>query len=92
MAIFAIIQQPSVNTGLQEIIRKEYHNSIYEIDGGHGWLVAANKTAKELSDSLGITEGTTGSALVFEVASYFGRANPNLWTWLKLNWEQRSNA
>ncbi len=49
--------------------------------------MAARGAAKEVSDTLGITDGAAGAALVFEVASYFGRANPNIWSWIKDNWD-----
>jgi len=28
-----------------------------------------------------------GSAVVIEAASYFGRANPAIWSWIKTHWE-----
>ena len=88
MTIFAIIVQPNVAPGkLSDAIAAKIGDAKYVIDGGHGWLVASTKTAKELSDELGITDGTNGGALVLEVASYFGRANPSVWTWIKNNWE-----
>lgn len=52
------------------------------------WLVSSRSTAQELCSTLGIyPEGTYGTAVVTEVGSYYGRANPAIWTWLKANWE-----
>jgi hypothetical protein len=88
MAIFVIIPTPNPNaTQLGGEIEKHFKETSYPLDLGHGWLVSANQTAKGVSDLLGITEGTYGSAIVMEVASYFGRANPNIWSWIKLHWE-----
>lgn len=33
------------------------------------------------------TDGS-GPAIVFSISSYWGRANPNVWEWLKVNWEK----
>lgn len=52
------------------------------------WLVAYRGTAVELCTTLGIfPEGGFGTAVVTEVGSYYGRANPAVWSWLKSNWE-----
>ena len=88
MAIFAIIPQPNINNvGLAAAVTAHFTGINFQLDGNAGWLVAANKTAKDICDTLGITDGQNGAALVFEVASYFGRANPNIWSWIKLHWE-----
>jgi hypothetical protein len=48
------------------------------------WLVIAPNavTTKELSDMLGITDGTVSSAIVVRVENYFGRANTDIWEWI----------
>lgn len=93
MAIFAIIVQAgSSGGGLETAVRQHFDHANYPLDGDRGWLVAGRATAKEVSDTLGITDGATDPALVVEVASYFGRANPNIWTWIKNNWETGKNG
>jgi len=93
MAIFAIIVQPNPNnTGLPGAIQQVFDNAFYTLEGGTGWLVSSARTAQEVSDLLGITDGRNGAALVVEVASYFGRANPSIWSWIKAKWESTSNA
>ena len=88
MTIFAVIVQPGPNSErLDDAVRGGFQGAYYQLDAGHGWLVAAKTTTKELSDTLGITDGSNGAALVVEVASYFGRANPNIWSWIKTHWE-----
>ena len=59
------------------------------LDGGAGWLISAKATAKDVSDKLQITDGTSGAALIIEMASYFGRANRAIWTWIKNNLEAK---
>jgi hypothetical protein len=93
MAIFVIIPQPEANIPrLPAAIKEHFAGANYALDGNSGWLVVAKSTAKEISDKLQITDGTNGAAIVIEVASYFGRANPNTWTWIKANWDGPQNA
>ena len=94
MAVFAIIPTPTaaLPPKLATAVLEHYKDANFAIAGGHGWLVSANRTAKELSDQLGITDGSNGSAIVLEVASYFGRADPNVWSWIKLHWDSGSGG
>lgn len=47
------------------------------------WLIAASgSTAKDISDKLGITDGSKGSAIIFVTAGYYGRAPNNVWEWI----------
>ncbi len=85
MAIFAVIHQPSaLKKELDAEIASKFPDA-FKLDGDAGYLVRAPVDAQSLSAQLGISEGRTGSALVVEVASYFGRGNPNTWTWLREN-------
>lgn len=57
-------------------------------DGKTAWLVADDAPARIVSEKLGINTGDGGiSALVTSVADYFGRAEPELWSWIKYQWE-----
>lgn len=87
MAIFAIIKQPGPNgERLENAIHAAFPSTVYNLSAS-SWLVAASGTAKDVSDKIGITGGESGSAIVTETASYYGRANPAIWTWIKTNWE-----
>lgn len=47
------------------------------------FLVApAAVTTQEISDALGITDGSNGAGVVVKVENYYGRANPSLWEWI----------
>ena len=49
------------------------------------WLIAASgSTAKDISDKLGITDGSNGSAIIFVTAGYYGRAPNNIWEWISV--------
>jgi hypothetical protein len=87
MTIFAIIPQPHARTDkLGPAIAELYQNDHCQLDSGHGWLIATRGTAKEVSDVLKVTDGTNGAAVIFEIASYYGLANPNIWNWIKEKW------
>jgi len=86
MSIFAIIKQPGQTDNVGDSIRMHFPTAHYTL-GADAWLVSATTTAQELSERLGITSGISGSAIVIEAASYFGRANPAIWSWIKANWE-----
>jgi len=49
------------------------------------WLIVApsTMTSTEISQSLGVTDGSNGSALVMSSAGYFGRLNVSIWEWVK---------
>ena len=57
-----------------------------------GWIVKFGGTTKELSDLLGVTSdippptSPLGSCLVTMVGGYYGRAQPDLWEWIKTRW------
>ena len=52
------------------------------------WILVYAGTTKELGDRLGIRGGETGSAMIFAVNNYSGRASADIWEWLKVNWPQ----
>lgn len=62
-----------------------------EIPEGDYHEVAADKafinfsgTSTELSEKLGITDGSVGTAIVLLVTSYYGRAPKSVWEWVNL--------
>lgn len=86
MTIFAIVHQPGADVQtLGAAVKATYPLHHYDLGEG-AWLVAARGTAKDISDRLLISDGPNGPALVIELASYFGRANPAIWTWITANW------
>lgn len=88
MTLFTIIQQPgTVGNKLANAVSAAYPDDVYDLGNG-AWIVSDSATAKEVSDKVGISEGENGSGVVVEVASYFGRANPAIWSWMKTKWER----
>jgi hypothetical protein len=59
------------------------------------WLVVNVGAAFDVCRKLGLVKSIDepdadpilGSAVVIEAASYFGRANPAIWSWIKTHWE-----
>ncbi len=93
MAIFAIIHQPNLdNPKLPGAISELFKDKFIALDGNVGWLVSSLWTAQEISEKLHITDGQNGGAIILEVAAYFGRANPNIWSWIKANWDTQNNG
>lgn len=86
MAIFLIIKQASADQAVLGLaISSTYPDDTYELGDG-AWLVSDSATAQGVSDKIGITRGEVGSALIVEAASYYGRANPAIWSWIKEKW------
>jgi hypothetical protein len=88
MAIFAVIKQPSPNpVALAQAVTRAFPGSHYVLSDS-AWLIAAQGTAIEVSQKLGLPAADSpAAAVVIEVGSYYGRANPAIWTWIKTNWE-----
>ena len=82
----------SVQT-LTDTITRVYGSRSRKLGDRPAWLVAENATAKSVSEKLGITTGEGGiSALVTTMADYFGRAETDLWSWIKVQWETPSDG
>ena len=55
------------------------------------WVVSAIGTPKDVSDKLGVTPGSdTGTAMIFSMGSYYGRATTEIWDWIKAKAEAPS--
>ena len=63
------------------VIAEKYPNDFLMVAPGQ-WLVAGDGTAQEVSNNLGITDGTNGSGLVLSFQTYFGRSKPQNWEWI----------
>lgn len=87
MPIFAIIRQPAADPmSLGRAVTAAFPDKHYPLSDTT-WLVAANGTAIDVSTKLGLGANGINTGVVVEVGSYYGRANPAIWTWIKSNWE-----
>lgn len=87
MPILAVLAEPD-NQKLETAITEGFPEDFVKIRPGQ-WLVSAELTAQELSGKLLITDGTNGAGVVVSIGSYFGRANPNLWEWIRTKWDKK---
>jgi hypothetical protein len=91
MTVFAILL-PSPEPRVVEAIKRVYPNDHLTISDTQ-WLVSASGTVMDLSAKLGVFDPKnpnlppTGNAVIFATSSYFGRAQANIWEWLKAKLE-----
>jgi len=88
MSIFVILpQNEPAQLALPAVIERAFPNAHRRLPN-HVWLVAGKGSAQDISNQLGITaKDGPGTAVVFEVASYYGRASKDIWDWVKAKWE-----
>jgi hypothetical protein len=59
----------------------------YQVVKDDAWFVAYAGTAREAAEALGMRQNDVlGNGLVVSINNYSGRASPDVWEWLKLNW------
>lgn len=85
MTIFAVFraQKPEL---LGSAIAREFPDDYLQISDDQ-WLISADMTPKEVSDKVGITGGDNGSAIIFSMRGYYGRAPTDVWEWIKVKAE-----
>ena len=77
----------SYDLRLASAILAKYPSAFMQIAPGQ-WLVSAKAaTAQDISNQLGISDGTNGSGIVFAISGYYGRAVTNIWEWIAANWQ-----
>lgn len=87
MAVFLIIPTKQPNS-LKQVIEDKFPDDHYELPMGE-LAVSFNGTSRTLSDMLGVSDGSTGHAVIVNVSSYYGRAPADFWEWLNLKMEGR---
>ena len=83
MLLFAILGHDD-NPKLEAAMAVHFPGNHLRLGKGQ-WLVAgSNTTVVDVSNILGISDGVNGSAIVISIATYYGRANTNIWEWMKV--------
>ena len=90
MTIFAVLMsapQPAVEAEIKRV----YEGNYLQLSPTQ-WLISANKTVIDVSNSIGVSSlepnfTPKGSAVVFATSSYFGRAPTSVWDWIKVKLE-----
>jgi hypothetical protein len=87
MAVFAVLAR-SPNPKLDAVVKLLFPEDSIQLSSDQ-WLVSFSGTVIALSDKLGITGegGATGSAVVVQIGSYYGRAPQVVWDWIKTKLE-----
>lgn len=83
MTIFVVFKSMSPEKlGLR--IAREFPKDHLQLQNDE-WLISAEMTAIDVSNRIGITTdpSETGSAIVFSMRSYYGRASNDVWDWIK---------
>lgn len=84
MPVFAIVST-SDPAKIRTVLNNKFAENHIQLPRGSGWLVfAPNATAQEVSNQLGVSEGESGTGIVFAIAGYWGRAPTNVWEWLSV--------
>jgi hypothetical protein len=96
MTIFAVLL-PTPQPGLVNEIRNAYPSDHLSITDTQ-WIISGTGTAIDVCAKLKIYDAKdpgrepSGSAVVFAVSNYFGRAPQNIWDWIKVKLEATPNG
>jgi hypothetical protein len=93
MSLFAVLSVTENQKLIAAIKEKFPDPDNYQITPTQ-WIVSARGTAKQVSDTLGVSvkESPVGSAVILAISGYWGRANTDLWDWMKAKMEEGSNG
>jgi hypothetical protein len=92
MTIFAILL-PTPQPKLVAAIKAAYVDEHLALNDTQ-WLVSAGGTAMDVSAKIGVTDPNNrqatpvGSAVIFSITSYYGRAPTPVWDWIKAKLEK----
>jgi hypothetical protein len=87
MGLF-VVTAPATNAKIGPAIEAHFPDQHIQAWQGH-WFISAQGTAKEIATKLDIPEGGVGTAIVVSVTNYWGRANPDVWEWVKSRQENK---
>lgn len=85
MAVFLIVPT-SHEAALAAAITAKLPGKYHMLPKGE-YLASFVGTSKELSDLLGVTDGTGGLAVIASISGYNGRAPNDIWEWITQNWK-----
>lgn len=91
--LFAVVA-PADNpaTALGQRIIATFPDTSLQVSAFHWLIVAGGTTAQEVATKLGIADGSTGSGIVYTTSGYWGRANPQVWEWIRAKMSVPQNA
>jgi len=90
MAVFMVVPTSEVEK-VKATVGRHFADQSLELPRGEH-LVRFNGTSRQLSDQLGISDGSMGGAVVVSLGGYFGYAPNEIWEWFKQNWGGAPNG
>lgn len=85
MAVFVLVPTSRAEE-IGVVIAARHLEGSYKLPRGE-WLISYQGTSQQLSDYLGITDASTGNAVIFSVGGYYGNAPTAIWEWIQANWK-----
>jgi hypothetical protein len=73
-------------------IQAAFPDGHFQVSTYHWLIVAGGTTAREVAEKLGINDRSAGSGIVYSVSNYWGRANPQVWEWIRAKMGGLPNA
>lgn len=86
--VFVVIAGPGVEAAVGARVTALYERRIQLHSAPGQWLVAADGTAKDVADRLGISAekpDDLGPAIVMAIVGYWGREPNSVWEWITAN-------
>jgi hypothetical protein len=80
MAIFAIFRLANP-AKVKDALERHYPGQFLEV-APSVFLLSAKGHPKDISDKLEISDGETGAAIIFRMATFYGRATTDIWDWI----------
>jgi len=80
---------PDSIDALHANVQRVYPDRHLRLPGKPAWLVADDALARHISEKVGIDSGAGIAGLVTTIANYYGRANPDIWDWMKVMYERQ---
>lgn len=86
MTIFAVMATRNAKA-IGDGIARAFPNDHLKISD-HAWLISAATTTQDVSTKIGLgpSPEPSGSGVVVSIGSYYGRASPEIWDWIRSKW------
>lgn len=82
MTVFVVVVRSNLENVAVTIDAKIDNPNRYKLTDDT-WLIDFDGTARALSETLGIRDGSIGAGIVFPTTNYSGRAPRDIWEWLR---------
>jgi hypothetical protein len=87
MTIFVVFATSNPGPEFDAAVAARFPGDHLKVKDGE-WLISTEGTAKDVSDSLGISAGTPSGGIVVAISGYFGRTSTSTWEWIRVKWQE----